>query len=79
MIVRVVDLHQGGRLRLWRPGQLMMVHFDVVRLDQFAEGGSCLPLLISESVTLRDALDDLLGLTQPRPNPNNPAMEPSQR
>jgi hypothetical protein len=60
--VRVVDLHRGGRLRMWRPGELVMVHFDVVHLDQFAEGGSCLPLLVSEAVTIRDGLDDLLGL-----------------
>jgi hypothetical protein len=63
MISRVVDLHGGGRVRVWRPGELVMVHFDVVRLDDFVDGGKCLSLLVGEAVRLRDGLDDLLGLT----------------
>jgi hypothetical protein len=62
MTLRVVELHQGGRLRLWRADELVMIHFDIVRLEPFAEGGGCLPLLISEAVAFRDGFDDLLGL-----------------
>jgi hypothetical protein len=62
MVSRVVELSCGGRLRILRTGEGCILHFDVIELASFDEGGKCVTLTISETGLLRDSLDDVLNL-----------------
>jgi hypothetical protein len=55
-----VPLSGGGRVRVRRVREVVVVHFDVVQLSQFVEGGLCLTCGVSEAAGLRDALGDAL-------------------